>query len=265
MRARFVTLRDPSLADALLARRSLREDRCATPNQRVGGISAAVPTGKRLQPAASVHIFVLILIASFAYPTSAVTLREVLRTTLERNPAILEAKAGLEQAAGQRLVFRSIVWPDFDVDVPAGVQYGHRAGESGVKGFAVGRGNLEQTLFNMAVPPSLRRGDIEVLIAQQQLNVAVVEQLHAARLAFYAALYNRSLELIRDEQLQKLEENVTTEKDRYEAGLADNSAFTSASVQASELVPEIESAHRAYRESQLNLAQAMRMDPAKSL
>src|SRR5207244_12880909 len=68
---------------------------------------------------------------------------------------------------------------------------------------SVGRGNLEQTLFNMAVPPSLRRGDIEVLIAQQQLNVAVVQQLHAARLAFYAALYNRSLESLRDEQLDR--------------------------------------------------------------
>src|SRR6476646_2229944 len=180
----------------------------ATRRECVERMGPAFPTGKRLQPAASVHIFVLILIASFAYPTSAVTLQEVLRTTLDNNPAILEAKAGLEQAAGQRLVFRSIVWPDFDVNVPAGVQYGHRAGESGVKGFAVGRGNLEQTLFNMAVPPSLRRGDIEVLIAKQQVKVAVVEQLHAARLACDAALYNRSLESIRDEQVQKLEENV---------------------------------------------------------
>src|SRR6266446_4123423 len=264
MRAGFVTLRDQSVADALLARRSLREDDCATPDQRVGVMGAAFPTGKRLQRAASVHIFVLILIASFAHPTSAVTLQEVLRTTLERNPAILEAKAGLEQAAGQRLVFRSIVWPDFDVGVPAGVQYGHRAGESGVKGFAVGRGNLEQTLFNMAVPHSLRRGDIEVLIAQQQLNVAVVEQLHAARLAFYAALYNRSLESIRDEQRQKLDENVTTQKDRFEAGLADKSAFTSATVQSSELVPQIESAHGAYRQAQLKLAEAMAIDPGKS-
>src|SRR6266403_503780 len=264
MRARFVTLRDQSLADALLARRSRRGDGWATQNQLVGGISPAVPTGKRLQPTASIHIFVLVLIASFAYPTSAVTLREVLRTTLERNPAILEAKAGLEQAAGQRLVFRSIVWPDFDVDVPAGVQYGHRAGESGVKGFAVGRGNLEQTLFNMAVPHSLRRGDIEVLIAQQQVNVAVVEQLHAARLAFYAALYNRSLESIRDEQRQELEENVITQKDRFEAGLADRSAFTSATIQTDELVPQMEAAQRAYREAQLNLAQAMGIDPAKS-
>ena len=236
----------------------------ATPHERVKRMGLALPTGKRLQPAGSVHIFVLILIASFAYPTSAVTLQEVFRTTLERNPAILEAKAGLEQAAGKRLVFRSIVWPDFEVDVPAGVQYGHRSGENGAKGFAVGRGDLEQTLFNMAVPPSLRRGDIEVLIAQQQLNVAVVEQLHAARLAFYAALYNQSLESIRDEQRQKLEENVATQKNRFEAGLANRSAFTSATVQVDELGPQMEDAHRAYREAQLNLAQAMGIDPAKS-
>jgi Outer membrane efflux protein len=264
MRAGFVTLRNQSVADAVLARRNRRGDGCAKLDRRVGDMDAALPAGKRLQRAASVNIFVLIMIAAFAYPTSAVTLREVLRTTLDNNPAILEAKAGLEQAAGQRLVFRSIVWPDFEVLVPAGVQYGHRAGESGVKGFAVGRGNLEQVLFNMAVPPSLRRGDIAVLIAQQQLNVAVVEQLHAVRLAFYAALYNRSLESIRDEQLQKLEENVATQKNRFEAGLADRSAVTSATIQADELVPQMEGARRAYREAQLNLAQAMGIDPAKS-
>src|SRR5204862_2963872 len=127
-----------------------------------------------------------------------------------------------------------------------------------------GRGALEQVLFNMAVPPSLRRGDVEVLIAQQKLNVAVVEQLHGARLAFYAALYNRSLESIRKEQRNKLEENVATQKNRFEAGLADRSAFTSATVPADELVPQIESAHRAYREAQLNLEQAMGVEPAKS-
>jgi len=228
------------------------------------GRGRALSTGKLLQPATSILILVLGLVASWAHPTSAVTLREVLRTTLDNNPAILEAKARLDQAAGQRLVFRSIVWPDIDVLVPAGLQYGHRSGESGVKGFAVGRGNLQQTLFNMAVPPSLRRGDTGVLIAQQQLNVAVVEQLHAARLAFYAALYNRSLQSIRDEQLQKLEENVATQKNRFDAGLADRSAFTSATLQTDELIPQVEGAHRAYREAQLNLAQAMGIDPAKS-
>ena len=206
----------------------------------------------------------LILIACFVYPAGAVTLETVLQTSLERNPDIQEAKSGLEQAAGKRLVFRSVAWPDIELGVPAGVQMGHRAGESGVKGFAVVRGALTQTLFNASLPASLRRGDVEVLIAQQQLNVAVVEQLHTARLAFYAALYNRSLESIRREQQHRLDENAATQRTRYEAGLADKSALTSATVQASELDTQIESAHRAYRGAQLQLALAMGIDPAKT-
>jgi outer membrane protein len=206
----------------------------------------------------------LILIACFVYPAGAVTLETVLQTSLERDPDIQEAKSGLEQAAGKRLVFRAVAWPDVELGVPAGVQMGHRAGESGVKGFAIVRGALTQTLFNASLPASLRRGDVEVLIAQQQLNVAVVEQLHAARLAFYAALFNRSLESIRREQQRRLDENTATQKSRYEAGLADKSALTSATVQASELDTQIEGAHRAYRDAQLQLALAMGSDPAKA-
>jgi outer membrane protein TolC len=206
----------------------------------------------------------LILIACFVYSAGAVTLETILQTSLERNPDIQEAKSGLEQAAGKRLVFRSVAWPDVELGVPAGVQMGHRAGESGVKGFAVVRGALTQTLFNASLPASLRRGDVEVLIAQQQLNVAVVEQLHAARLAFYAALFNRSLESIRREQQRRLDENTATQKSRYEAGLADKSALMSATVQASELDTQIESAHRVYRDAQLQLALAMGSDPAKT-
>ena len=235
----------------------------ATRDAHVKRIIAALPTGKRLQ-SQCIHICIFILVTFFAHPIGAVTLQDVLRTTLEKNPAIQEAKAGLEQAAGQRLVFRSVLWPSAELIVPAGVQAGHRAGESGVKGFGIVRGFLNQTLFDMAVPPSVRRGDIEVLIGQQQLNVAVVQQLHAARLAFYAALYNRALESIRDEQRQKLEDNVATQKNRFEAGLAGRSALTSATVQADELVPQIEGANRAYREAQLTLAEAMGIDPVKS-
>jgi outer membrane protein len=209
-------------------------------------------------------LFISVLVACYAHPARAVTLQNVLQTTLEKNPAIQEAKSGLERASGQRLVFRSVVLPDAELSLPAGVQAGHRAGESGVKGFAVGRGNLTQTLFNAGLPASMRRGDIEVLIAQQQLNVAVVEQLHAARLAFYAALYNRSLESIRKEQQQRLDENAATQKSRFEAGLTDKSAIASATVQAAELKIQIESAHRAYLEAQLQLALAMAIDPGKA-
>jgi outer membrane protein TolC len=207
---------------------------------------------------------VVVAMACLASPAYAIRLETVLQTTLERNPANQEAKSGLEQASGQRLVFRSVAWPDVELSVPAGVQGGHRAGESGVKGFGVGRGQLTQTLFNAGLPASLRRGDIEVLIAQQQLNVAVVDQLHAARLAFYSAIFNRSLESIRREQQRRLQENVTTQRTRFEAGLADKSALTSATVQAFELDTQVEGAHRAYLDAQLQLALAMGIDPAKA-
>jgi outer membrane protein len=213
---------------------------------------------------AQLLFFITILIVCFASPAYAITLETVLQTTLGKNPAIQEAKSGLEQAAGQRLVFRSVIWPDIELGVPAGIQGGHRAGESGTKGFAVGRGQITQTLFNAGLPASLRRGDVEVLIAQQQLNVAVVEQLHAARLAFYAALYNQSLESIRREQQRRLQENVATQRTRFEAGLADKAALTSAMVQASDLDTQIEGAHRAYLGAQLELASAMAIDPAKA-
>jgi outer membrane protein TolC len=223
------------------------------------------PSPRRASSGRALPLFALLSGAwyfSMLHGAWAVTLEDAMRTTLEKNPAIQEAKAGLERAAGQRLVFRSIVWPQVELGIPAGIQFGHRAGESGVKGFGVGRGALDQALFNMKVPPSLRRGDVEVLIAQQQLNVAVVEQLHAARLAFYAVVYNRSLESIRKEQQQRLQDNVTTQRTRYEAGLADKSALTGATIPATELNTQIEAAHRAYVDAQLQLAQAMAIDPA---
>src|SRR6266446_1584736 len=205
----------------------------------------------------ALKLLFLILIVWRVPTTDAITLESALQTTLEKNPAIQQAKTNLEQAAGQRLVLRSIMWPDAKLRVPAGVQGGHRAGESGTKGFGFVHGSFTQALFNAAIPPSRRRGDVDVLIAQQQLNVSVVEQLHAARQAFYDALYNRTLQSIRQDQRRRLEENAVSQKDRYEAGLIDRSAFTGATVQARELDSQIESAHRAYAEARLKLAEAM--------
>jgi outer membrane protein len=211
----------------------------------------------------SIRFAIALVGASFLSISSGargVTLDTLLQITLEKNPAIQQAKAHLEEAGGQRLVLRSIMWPDARLRVPAGVQGGHRAGESGTKGFGFVHGSFTQAVFNAAIAPSRRRGDVEVLIAQQQLNVAVVEQLHTARLAFYAALYNRALQSIRQDQRQRLEENVVSEKQRYEAGLIDRSAISSATVQARELDSQIENAHRAYAEARLKLAEAMGRD-----
>ncbi len=198
-----------------------------------------------------------ILLLSILPAARGITLEGVLNTTLEKNPEIQRAKLNVEQAAGRRLALRSIIWPSLKLNVPAGVQGGDRSGETSTKIFGFARGSLTQPLINAAIPPSLRRGDVDVLIAEQQLNLAVEQQLHAARLAFYSAVYNRELLSVRQKQRQHLDENTSSQSDRYQAGLVDRSAFTTATVEARELDPLVENARRSYTAAQLQLSQAM--------
>ena len=210
-----------------------------------------------MNPIGSSFAIVSVALLASMSRAHAVTLEQVLQTTLEKNPTIQQAKAGVEEAAGRRLVLRSIMWPDVRIGIPAGVQGGERAGESKTKVFGFVRGWLTQPLFNAAIPPSNRRGEVNILIAEQQLNVTVMEQLHAARVAFYTALFNRELESIRREQQQRLGQNAASQKDRYQAGLTDRSAFTGATVEARALDEEVENARRAYAQARLTLAEAM--------
>jgi outer membrane protein TolC len=198
-----------------------------------------------------------VLMAYLAGASDAITLQTTLQRTLENNPEIKKAQCNLERAGGRRLVFRAVALPDARVGVAGGVEGGHRAGQKAVQAFGFGYGSFTQPFFNMTVPASWRRGDTEVLIAQQQLHVAVVAQLHQARLAFYTAIYNRGLERLRTEQRARLEENARSQKDRYESGLVDRGAFVSAELEMSELGSPIETARRAYEGALLLLCQAM--------
>jgi len=202
----------------------------------------------------------LILSLSILPLAPAITLDAVLNTTLEKNPAIQQAKLKVEQASGRRLVLRSVIWPSVRVNVPAGVQGGDRAGSTTTKLFGFVRGALNQPLIDAAIPHSLRRGDIEVLIAEQQLNLAIEEQLHTARVAFYSALYQRELRSLRDKQRLRLDENVASQHDRYQAGLVDRSAYTTATVEARGLDPLVQGAQRSYAAAQLQLSEAMADD-----
>ncbi len=188
----------------------------------------------------------------------AITLEAAMQAALQNNPAIQQAKIGLEEAAGKRLVLRSISYPDANLKGIAGAEGGHRvelSDENKVFGFA--QGNFTQSLFDAAIPASRRRGNLELLIAQQQLNVAVVEQLHRTRIAFYTAVYNRSLASLQQAQQRDLEANIAAQQARYEAGTSKRESLTAARLQAHELEPEIESARGAQDAALLDLTQAM--------
>lgn len=200
------------------------------------------------------------LLGLCAANVDAISLDAALATTLEKNPAIIEAKLALELAAGHRLVLRSIGLPDVRIQGLAGVQGGRRAGEPETQPFGLARGFFAQPLFDAAVPASRRRGDVEVLLAQQRLNVAVVEQLHGTRIAFYTALLNDSLRELGEAQRQRLAENVNTQAERYQAGRSDRGAVASARVLERELDPRIEEVRRGYHGALLTLANFMGQD-----
>lgn len=202
---------------------------------------------------------VLLLLAAslIASAGNAITLDAALARTLENNAEIREAKAGLEQASGRRLVLRATALPDIRVLTPAGLQGGKRAGEKSVQPFAFARGALTQPLFNYGIPAAYRRGNIEVLLARQRLNLAVMGQLHAARVAFYTAAYNNSLGTLAEAQRQRLRNNSVAQADRYQAGQADRGALTVARLLEQQLEPRVEAARRLQEGALLTLAQTM--------
>jgi outer membrane protein len=207
---------------------------------------------KRLQ-----KTFALAFIGFGIARAHAITLDAALTRTLEKNPEIAQARIALEQAAGRRLVFRSTAYPDLKMQGLAGLQGGKRANEPTLRPFAFARGFFSQPLFDAAVPASWRRGNIEVLIAQQRLNVAIVEQLHTTRIAFYTALYNDSLRALGEAQRERLAQNVTTQSDRYRAGQTNRAAIMSAQLLERELEPRIQEVQRGYEGALLTLATAM--------
>ncbi|HEY4282574.1 MAG TPA: TolC family protein [Chthoniobacterales bacterium] len=189
--------------------------------------------------------------------SNALTLDDVMRQTVEHNPEIQQARLRLEQAMGKKLELRSVAYPDAVIGAVLGDQGGHRSGDNSNQPFAFPYGGITQPLFNAAIPASFRRSNLEVLIAQQELNIAITNQLHGARLSFYTAIYNRDLKKIRSEQFQRLKANIDSQAQRYQTGLVSRSVSVGAEVQASELQPQVEASDRAWQGAELRIVEAM--------
>ncbi len=201
-----------------------------------------------------------VVIAFFAigilYDANALTLDAVLRETVAHNASIAQAQLAVGQAAGRRLVLRAAGLPSLGIGGLAGDLGGSRAGEASNQPFAFGTGYFVQPLFNLAIPAARRLGDINLLIAEQQLNVALISQLEGARVAFYAAQYNRSLASVLGEEQRRLEANASSQESRYQAGLAKRDVTIAADITARALDPKIAAARHDYQNAVLKLQTA---------
>ena len=230
-------------------------------NAELSHQAGSLPPWSRARALTALQIFGAGLMVFFAIPlANAITLDAALARTLEHNPVIQEARLAVEQASGRRLVLRASALPDARIQGLAGVQGGDRAGQPATQPFGFARGFFRQPLLNAAVPPSLRRGNVELLIAKQRLNVAIVEQLHAARMAFYTALYDNSLRDLGEAQRDRLAQNVKTQSERYQAGQAGRASISSAQLLERELDPRVQEVQRGYEGSLLSLSVFMGND-----
>ncbi|MFQ3670518.1 MAG: TolC family protein [Verrucomicrobiia bacterium] len=179
-------------------------------------------------------------------------LDELYRLVLDNNPAIQTARHGLEQASGQKLVFRSAALPRATLGLPAG-HLGPK-GDSESRTFILLTGQFSQPLFDVSVPPNWRLGDLALPAAQQNLNLTLSSQLHAARQAYLRALHARALLGILDEINGALERNQQFEQKRVDAGLGARSDLIRAEVQKLNRRPERDAFLNEYQRQIVTLA-----------
>jgi outer membrane protein len=173
-----------------------------------------------------------------------VTLAECYAQTLEQNTDIRRQRAGVEKAAGTRMVFTARALPRASVSGMGGYSGGSLYGSGGP--FMVVQTDMSQPLFDLGIPASLRRGKLEVILAQQTLNCAVTTQLHATRLAFVRALLAQRLVELHQQIETHLQANVRNAQQRFEAGVAARQAVRQAEVQLLSLKPALVKARRDY-------------------
>jgi outer membrane protein TolC len=173
-----------------------------------------------------------------------VTLAECYAQTLEQNIDIQRRRAGIEQAAGIKTVFTARALPRASMSGLGGYSGGTLYGPGGP--FAAIQTDLSQPLFDMGMPASLRRGKVEVIIAQQMLNRTATAQLHATRLAFLRALASRRFFELHQKIETHLQANVLGAQQRFEVGTASRQQVRQAEIQLLNLKPILARAQRDY-------------------
>jgi outer membrane protein TolC len=183
------------------------------------------------------------------------TLHDCYQRVLANNPEIQRHRLELERAAGTKLVFVSRALPRLGAEARGGWREGTQYDPDGP--FSVITARFAQPLFDAAVPASARRGTVEIVLAQQTLNVTLTEQLHETRLTFLRALKLRDLIRLHEQIGERLQANIQRQQQRLEAGTGTRAAVLQAQVQALDLQPAVAGLRLEQERALLRLAELL--------
>jgi len=214
-------------------------------------------------------VFILLLALGTARPAIAqvekqmetydLPLDDFLAETFQRSPGIQQFRADVERAAGVNLVNRSRALPQLTAQFNGGlrggnlynpVKIGHTNATVSVidtngavtiypQLYGLLTAQASQPLLDFGIPPTLRRGRLEVLYAEQNLNREVTDRLFEAHTTYLGALYLRDLIALREDIDPRLQANVDSEQRRLDVGMGSEAALTSAKIQKLNLAREL--------------------------
>jgi outer membrane protein TolC len=226
---------------------------------------------RRLKPAATVLSGALVIFL-FAFcavlstnaqiekqaETYDLTAAGCLTGTFLQNPEIRRLRADVERATGTKIVYWSRALPQLAGQASGGFRGGSLYSdgpEGNLDGFGVLTAQFSQPLIDVGIPPALRRGRLEVIIAQQSLNREVTERLHEARVTFLRALYLRDLIVLYEEIGKRLQANVDSEQQRFDVGTGNEAALKWAKIQKLNLERDLANSRADYFSTVTRLAE----------
>ena len=210
--------------------------------------------------------------------TYDLTLMDCLAQTFVRNPDIQRLRADVERAGGDKIVIRSRAWPQFAMQINGGLRGSTlyntediktnasnvvvtNTASAGPELFAILTAQFSQPLIDIAVPPSWRRGGLEVVIAQQNLNREITDRLHEVRVTFLRALYYRDLTQLYDQINQRLQANVESAQERIDTGMGSDAALKWAKIQQLNLARDLSNARAEFFNATTQLATLCGREP----
>ena len=185
--------------------------------------------------------------------TYDLTLEDCLGETFTHNPDIARVRADVERAAGTKLVYRSRALPQLAGQVRGGGRFGTLYSPEGA--FSALTAQFSQPLIDVGIPPTLRRGNVEVVIAQQRLNGEVTDRLHEVRVTFLRSLYYRDLVALYEDLSKVLKANIDREQQRLDVGTGSEAALKSAKIQELNLAHDLADLRTEYFSATTRLAE----------
>ncbi len=231
----------------------------------------------RLLPSAFCLLpFACCLLPSPGRAVESLTLDDCLRETAAANGSVVGQQFAIEQAYGQRLVFRSRALPTLSFTALGGyqgAQTSETVRQSGVDAngkplpnvsvprtstaIAIASGQLTQPIFDAAIPASWRLGTLGVTAAKISVYTVATAQLFRARTLFNRAVYYHEREALLNLTNRNVESNLRAQNALLNAGLGTRQGVLSAQVQRGAFGPVLSANTGTYRSTLASLLQVM--------